>query len=491
MSKVSLTLATVLALQTVTFASDFDALARKLPAGTNVLLAIDVDKVMASEMAVKNNWGGRADDGNRPVYLPQEADKVLVAAQVDPARGFAQAWEVAIMGLKESLPMRLIAKAEGGYTDTIDGMKAAWVPSDAYFVEIEPLTMGLMHPANRQAVSRWAESQKRRATSPVSDYLLGAVSAVKSGPQIVLALDVQNSVQPHRVHQTLSQSEVVKKQKLNVDEVTSVMTSMRGLKLRITITDKARSSLQIDFGKPVTFNERAAKGLLLGALTNFQAELPGVEDWDVKVSGNTILCSGDTEPDALRRILSMLEIPTTKFSSLKEQDTNEATGDVMAQNSLAYFKSITKLTNDLEKNSKSSRGDNYWMDRYAQKIDRLPILHVDPDLLNFGQKTVETFRVMSEARKSANMSAGVRQANIFSSGGGGGYGGYGGYNNGYRNSGYYNGRANARSSLSAMNTAKLEEAAGASSTKIEGFRRINNATSEMRRLMTERYNIEF
>ncbi|MCP4786663.1 MAG: hypothetical protein GY878_24275 [Fuerstiella sp.] len=98
MSKVSLILTAVLMLQTMTFASDFDALARKLPAGTNVLLAIDADGVLASDMAVKNNWGGRADDGSRPVYLPQEADKVLVAAQVDPARGFQRAWEVAVMG---------------------------------------------------------------------------------------------------------------------------------------------------------------------------------------------------------------------------------------------------------------------------------------------------------------------------------------------------------------------------------------------------------
>ncbi|MDG2128537.1 MAG: hypothetical protein P8K08_11135 [Fuerstiella sp.] len=486
MNKVSLGLAAVLAMPSLAVASDFDHLARKLPNGTNLLLAIDSDRVLASEMAVKNNWDNRTDDGGRPVYLPQEADKVLVAAQVDPGRGFVRAWEVAVMGLKESMPMRLVAKAEGGYTETIQGMKAAWVPSDAYFFEIDPKTMGLMHPANRQAVSRWAERQKGRATSPVSDYLLGAVSAVKTGPQIVLALDTQDVIQPHRVQQTLSQSEVVKKQKLNVDELTSVMTSMRGLKLRVEITDTARGVLQVDFGKPLPFNERAAKGLLLGALTNLQAELPGVEDWDVKVSGNTILCSGDTEPDALRRILSMLEIPSTKFSSLKEQNTDEASGDDMAQNSLAYFKSITKLTDDLEKNSKSSRGDNYWMDRYAQKIDRLPILHVDPELLDFGQKTVETLRLMSGARKNANMSAGVRSSNIVSSGGS-----YNSYSYGYGNSGYYNGRANARATLSSVNTAKLEERAGASSKKIEGFRLIKNATSEMRRKMTERYNIEF
>jgi hypothetical protein len=94
---------------------------------------------------------------------------------------------------------------------------------------------------------------------------------------------------------------------------------------------------------------------------------------------------------------------------------------------------------------------------------------------------------MSGARKNANMSAGVRSSNIVSSGGGG----YSGYNYGYGNSGYYNGRANARATMSAANTAKLEERAGASSTKIDGFRRIDNATSEMRRKMTERYNIEF
>jgi len=488
MYRISLGLATVLTLQTMTFASDFDALARKLPAGTNVVMAIDVDKVLASPMAKKNNWGSRTDDGNRPVYLPQEADKVLVAAQVDPVRGFTSAWEMAAIGLKESLPMRLVAKAEGGYTDTIRGMNAAWVPSDAYFFEIDPQTMGLMHPANRQAVARWADRQEKQSTSGVSDYLLGAINRVKAGPQMVLAMDALDVVQPHRMHQSLAESEVVKTQKLNIDDVVAVMSSMKGFMLRITITDKARAELQIDFDKPVTFNDRAAKALLIGALTKFQADLPGIDDWDFTASGNTILCAGEAGPDALRRILSMLEVPTTKFSSLKGQNTDEATGDVMAQNSLAYFKSITKLTADLEKNSKSSRGDNYWMDRYAKKIDQLPILHVDPDLLDFGQKTVETFRVMSGARKSANMSAGVRQSNIVSSGG---TGGYDGYNYGYRNSGYYNGRANARSTMSSMNTAKLEEAAGASSTKIEGFRLINNATSEMRRLMTERYNIEF
>ena len=147
-------------------ASDFERLASQIPSGANTLVAIDVDGVLASEIARANGWGSRTGGGDRPIYLPPEADKVVVAAQVDPPRDFERSWEVAMIGLKESLPMRLVARAEGGYPDTINGKPAAWVPSDAYFVEVDQNTMGLMFPANRQAISRWV-SRQEAGTNPV------------------------------------------------------------------------------------------------------------------------------------------------------------------------------------------------------------------------------------------------------------------------------------------------------------------------------------
>lgn len=474
-------------------ASDFDGLASRIPSGANLVLAIDVDRTLATPMAISNGWGDPTKSATRPTYLPPEADKVIVAAHVDPPRQFARSWEVALMGMKETIPMRLVARAEGGYTDEINGRPAAWVPSDAYFVSIDPNTLGLMYPADRQAVSRWVGNQAAGKNQGPSSYLQAAINKAKTGPQIVLALDSLDVTQPHRVQKSLSESPVISSQKLNVAELVPVLSTMKGLVVSISITDRARLDAQIDFGKPVNFSASAAKALVLGALTKFEAELPGMDKWKFNVSGSSILAGGDLDPSALMRLLSFLEIPTTKFSSLKDADTETSGADEMKNKSLAYFQSISKLIDDLQKASKSSTGDNYWFDRYAQKIDRLPILHVDPDLLDFGQKTGETLRVMSGARKSANMQGGLAVSNVAANGGGRGYDNYG---NSYGNSGYYGGAVNqVHSSLSgdlaSVNATKTQAKAGATGTKIQGFKLIDEASVEIRRAMTERYNVEF
>ena len=81
-----------------------------------------------------------------------------------------------------------------------------------------------------------------------------------------------------------------------------------------------------------------------------------------------------------------MEPPSTKFSSLKDANVEAASGDDMAKNSLAYFQATQTLMKDLRQKAGSASSDAYWIDRYASKIDRLPILHVDDELLDYGQK---------------------------------------------------------------------------------------------------------
>jgi len=135
-------------------ASDFAALTPKIPRGTNAILLIDVDGALASPIAAANSWKGnlQKDAADRPMYLPPEADKIVVAAQLDEVRGFSRIWQAAIMGLKQPMPMSLVARAEGGYADTVNGVDVAWVPSDAYFINIDANTLGLLAPADRQAI---------------------------------------------------------------------------------------------------------------------------------------------------------------------------------------------------------------------------------------------------------------------------------------------------------------------------------------------------
>ncbi len=468
-----------------TDASEFAKLTEKVPRGANAILLIDVDKTLASPIAKAKSWQSRLEQGasDRPMYLPPEADKIVVAALLDEVRGFNRIWEVALMGLKEPMPISLVARAEGGYTDNINGINVAWVPSDAYFIEIDSSTLGLMAPAERQAVSRWAARAKRGGTMEISDYLGAAATAVNQGPQIVLAIDAIDAVQPHRVREKLEKSEYVQKHSLKPDDLMKLIGGLRGVVLKITLTDKINASARIDFSTPVGLSEMAAKGLVLQALESMQMELPDTENWNCSVSGNSVLLEGEFSTDGLRRVLSLMEVPTTKFSSLKDANVEEASGDDMAKNSLAYFKAVDSMLKDLKSKSKSANSDAYWIDKYASKIDRLPILHVDEDLLVYGEQLSETLRIMSGSRKMTNLQGGVASRSDLNTGNGFNVGtgyGYGSYN-------YSTARSRARNA----GVDRANAAASGTVTKLEGWNLIDNATVGIRREMTKRYNMEF
>lgn len=462
-------------------ASDFAALTAKIPRGANAILLIDVDGALASPIATANSWKGtlQKEAADRPMYLPPEADKIIVAAQLDEVRGFSRIWQAALMGLKEQMPMSLIARAEGGYADTVNGVDVAWVPSDAYFINVDSNTLGLLAPANRQAISRWADHAKSGTRETVSEYLRIAIAEATGGPQFVMAIDTADALQPHRIGPRLEQSEYIKSKQLNVAELTSLMMSLQGVVLKVTLTDKIGASARIDFTDKVSLKGDDAKSLVLEALQTMQMELPDVQKWTCSVGTTFILLEGELSNNGLRRLMSLMEIPTTKFSSLKDAKIDNPSQDDASTNSVAYFKTIDSLLKDLREKSKSSSSDAYWIDRYAAKIDNLPILHVDDDLLEYGQNLSATLRVMSGTRKTTNLQGGVASRENLSQGNNFGYG--------YNSYGY----STPKSRETAAGNSRENAAASRTATKIQGWNLIDEATVKIRQEMTKRYNVEF
>ena len=54
-----------------------------------------------------------------------------------------------------------------------------------------------------------------------------------------------------------------------------------------------------------------------------------------------------------------------------------------------------------------------WYDSYARKIDQLPVVGVDPELIAYAQRTATNMRDASAAIKSADYQKGVRQVNVY------------------------------------------------------------------------------
>jgi hypothetical protein len=197
--------------------------------------------------------------------------------------------------------------------------------------------------------------------------------------------------------------------------------------------------------------------------------------WDLSLSARSIRMRGVLDTDGQRRVLSVIELPAVDLQG------NDSDGKASAQpnesevreSSLTYFKSALALTADLRKGLKDTKATSSWMERYARRIDELPTLHVDELLLDYGDKLAETLRVMALSKRQAGIRYGVRASQ------GSSY--YDGYDYG----------EDAYASAADRTQARKEEMSVAQDVRVQGWALIDDATADIRRTLTKKYNVEF
>jgi hypothetical protein len=456
-------------------------LLKSLPRGANALVVIDAANLLNTDAAEAGGWKQKRAMayGQRPLMIPPEATRVVIGAQLDPNAGLTPTWELAVVDLSEKFPMTAIARAEGGYIDTVNGAEAAWTPTGAYFVELGEQTLGILRPTNRQFVSRWVEFSQKNQNVELSDYLQAASDLAGPSTQIVLAVDLADIPQPHKLHESLTESQTLGGDEARVNQFTPIVGSIRGMTVSLSVASKISGKIQIDFDQAVKPLGMFAKPLVLEALDRFDCHLGELDKWSFSLQDKSIVLTGELTDEGLRRIGSLLEVPSTKFSDLKDVKPVEAGTPDYVKTSQAYFKSVSSLIDGLRKTLKDER-DNHavWMERYGRKVDALPILNVDEDLLGWGAQVAETFRAMSLAEKSANVSAGVRKSAVYT-----GYS-YSGYGDGYGYYSYTNGGL-AKSQID------RQEKSVATKMRFESAKELDDATADIRRAMTQKYGVEF
>jgi len=442
--------------------ADFEQALKRLPRGANAVLAADTDAIMQSAVARRLGWG-QPDYAAAPINIPSETQAVVVAAQLDPLRSFHRSWEVAVLNMKAPTQVRSIARAERGYVDQIGGSPAALVPHGAYFLQIQNDVLGVLYPANRQAAARWIENQADRNYVAISQFLR---SATKGDHHMLLALDLKDVPKPNVVKEQLKESALVTKSGLSANELSELILGVQGIALYVDFSETVNTRMEVVFDKAVELRSQAARELVLSAFQRFQVEIPGMENWKTRIVGKSIELSGQLNEGGLRRLMSWIEIPQVATSEASGAG-QEQPKDPKAQASQTYYRSVDQLVADLKSATKSHSNDAHWLERYAAKIDRLPILIVDKKLLKFGAQTAQTLRYMGTQKTQLK----VQAANAVN------YSVADSYYPGY---GELNPEAVARIGSNS-----------ATSVKVEGFRLIANAQAEIRQKMTERYQLEF
>ncbi|MEM9353863.1 MAG: hypothetical protein AAGA92_12685 [Planctomycetota bacterium] len=473
----------------------FEGLLKKIPPSANALVMIDVENTVDTPVAREQGWGEELEQAyvSRPIFLPPEAKKMVLAAALTPDHDFRPLWELAVMELDEPISMRSVARAEGGYTDTINGARAAWTPSDAYFVTIDDSEMGVMFPAERQFVSRWVDYAANSTGPELSEYLAAASQMTSEKVQIALAVDLTDVTNETEVRERLKSSSMLKESGMDIAAAASTISSLRGAVLRVAVGEQVQGQLRIDFDEPVAPLGDSAKFIVTQAMKDIGAEIEGIAGWDLELKDRAILMQGPLSEDDQRRVFSVIEIPSTKFSTLKDkaESEEEATESEVREASLTYYKSIDVLLKDLRRSLRGNKAAAAVQERYARKIDRMPILHVDPELLDFGTMVAQSLRGIALAKRQGGIDYGVGTAGMGNRTGTTGSSGY--YGSAYQryfNSGAYNYQA-ARESAAARSSMRASAMAGSKKARVEGFKMIEDAQGELRRRMTEKYQVEF
>ncbi|MBL8848503.1 MAG: hypothetical protein JNG89_02420 [Planctomycetaceae bacterium] len=451
---------------------------QRLPPSVNAISVIDVEALLNSPLAKKQKWHSKRDVeyGTRPLMVPPEAKTVLVGALLDPSNDLGQQWQVSLIDMATDISIDDIAKTEGGYVDPIDDVAAAWTPSDAYALEIAPHVLAMAQPANRQAISRWLKFAATNKEPALSEYLTNAMSRLTDSSQFVLALDLADVPKRHKVEERLAELDMFSGRDMKRAEVADLLVGLQGITATVSVTDSIQAELRVDFRDDVGPLGDLAKPLVLAALDAFDAHLSDIDGFEAQLNGKSVTLSGPLSIDGLRRVGSLLQMSTTKFSDLQDVDPAESGSSNVVQASLQYYNSITALIEDLRHTLEDSR-DNHavWMERYGRKVDALPILNVDSDLLAWGANVAVTFREMGLAKRGAGIRGGVRKSAV-----------YGDYS--YSDGGYY---ASYRPAADVKNQINREEQAQAKAVRYNSWKEIEDTRADIRRQMTLKYSVEF
>jgi hypothetical protein len=186
--------AATLLLAGVAGAAPKDQLSR-VPGDANLLLIAQVESLLKSPLAAKEGWVRKRDDlsDNRPLLVKPGTKTLVQAALVDLVYMFP-IWQVSVMEMSKDTPLKELSMAEGGFTDDFSGIPAMRSTMDAYYVQLGQQVLGAVTPANRQFVARWVGRKQSVGGFSLSEQLTKAATAIDSGADLVLALDLTDAV---------------------------------------------------------------------------------------------------------------------------------------------------------------------------------------------------------------------------------------------------------------------------------------------------------
>jgi len=502
---------------------DYDSLLRLVPSDANALVLINPVGIGATEYAQTQRLAEQRTmkAADHALVVPMGATRFVRGAKIDLTTA-TPVWEVTAVHMKDTVTAAQIAEAEGGHADKLGDLDAAFSPRDFVAVVFSEHVIGAYAPADRQTALRWARSANSATKPQLSPYLSSVVDGADlEQTQLVVAIDLEGVLSARDILPDVAQAKLVTEAGLDPIKVADLAASLKGFTLKMTVSDKVSGSVRMDFGEDAALLAPVARQAVVNAMANHGAYIAEMEAWEGSVEGRSIVLRGELTTSGTRRIASLLSAPVPDTTHDKQEHTEQQLDPVAA--SQQHFRAVKRMIDDVRRAENADDLDDIavYLDRYARKIEQLPILNVDPELLGWSEYVSQTLRGAAVRLKDVRLNTAARaakHANFYDTEDTGGaptktvaitdrgryydrndyhYDGdrnyrYGNYRNTHLEEVAYGEERYRRGYQEGeRRQVAIEERSKGKQEAIRMIESVENATADIRRKMTQKYNAEF
>ena len=480
-------------------------MAKKFPSYVNAIMSVNAQAIKDSKIALANGWTdtyeGKVTSGL--IFLPEKAETVLLGVAMD-YQSFHPRTTAMLAGVSNAPSADLIRQATQGRIDTMLDVQVVETPNDTYIVRLDDNTVAAYRPAIRSDFLPWLTDLKQGKTNQVKEYLHEGLGYADLGTAIILAFDLTHVISRSNIYDNIQDSEEIREHSLDPKECSRLIASCRGFTLGVTVTDKITGAIKIDFAEDISSLEPMAQGIALGILERVGLFVDDFDSWDASISPNQIQVKGTLSVQSLRKLLAMVDAAPQGATSFADQGAiDDHSNDPLTVNK-NFFTAVNSLVDGVK--PKLSAGSAYtrnakWLRKYAEKIDGLPTLNVDPEMVDYGVYASETLREGAILLLDTNAESKTKIQGLIASGarsgGGTGWAG-GGTGSSARYGGSYGARYGRGGGRSGRGTGQRLRDSTRANEKTEAIRSVtemfiefDRQKADLRRFMTQKFGSEF
>lgn len=386
----------------------------------------------------------------------------LNIAQLEPQ------WEIGTAVLRTQPSVDQLIEITSGYVDTIGGRQAVWSSGNAYLIPGKGNALDFVRPADRSLASSWITGY---VPSKIPAFLVLQSKQNEAFLSLMIAVGLEDYFSPVRLRDKCQS--LVSLKGTDLAATTELFASIKGISVIVGRRSLQECIVLVEFGTSPEKLKSIAPSVLAEILDHNGTALPEVAEWKVKIDGNKLSLQGAIDEPSLGSLLGIFSLQEQAEQIGQRASTTKmpiSSGSPSADASKAYFDGIglnIEKVRDLHTHRTGERAQ--WNDQIARRIDRMPTLGIDPELVEYASNIARLLRGNSLNMRNANIAAGVQRTEVAS--------------NGYYY-GYYNG-------FNALNTIDARSAGSGSKDFVGILSQIDQLTSDVRRKMTEKLGIQF